>query len=152
MWLRWVTCSNGDDRCILVNVTMIITLYGTRSHNTQCFAKSRNWCGLEVLLSDTKFMDTCSFSRPFKKTIVCSKVFAKSMIGFVELVETSSSSSSLATPLALEASPTNKKLKRTCIESFWRFDTLNSQNPKSYGETNVITCRIWVSHALISHM
>ena len=73
-------------------------------------------------------MNTCSFIVHFKTISACSKVFVEYIIGFGELEEVSSSSSSSRhlVPLDLEASPNTKKLKRACIESFQHFETLGS--------------------------
>ena len=37
------------------------------------YAKFKNWWGLKSLLSDTKFMNTCSFPTHFKKISACSR-------------------------------------------------------------------------------
>jgi hypothetical protein len=57
---------------------------------------------------------------------------------FVELEEVSSSSSFKLASLTPEASPNTKELKKACNENFQHFDTLSSQNPKPYGDTNFI--------------
>lgn len=50
---------------------------GTKSQNPHYYAKSQNWWGLEFLPSDTKSMNTCSFTMKFKKSSVCYKVLLK---------------------------------------------------------------------------
>lgn len=47
---------------------------GTNSKNTHYFAKYRNWWELIFLLSDTKFMDACSFIIYLKKINMYSKM------------------------------------------------------------------------------
>ena len=56
------------------------------------FVTSQNERGLELLPSDARFMNTCSFITPFKETGACSKVSVKCMICFDEFKEASSSS------------------------------------------------------------
>ena len=78
-----------------------------------------------ILLSDTKFMNTCSFIMHFKKSSECSKAFVECTICFGELREVSSTSFQLA-PLTHEASHNTKELKRACIElsTLWHFELL----------------------------
>ena len=40
----------------------------------------------------------------------------------------------------LEAYPNTKKLKRACNKTFLHFGTLDSENPNSYGGTNIFHC------------
>ena len=40
-------------------------------------AESQSYQELKCLLSDTKFMNTCSFAIDFKENDVCSKVFVE---------------------------------------------------------------------------
>ena len=63
-------------------------------------------------------MSTCSFTIPFKKPSVCSKVFVESTIGFGDLEDSSSSSSSSLAPLNPHASPLQNKTKTE--ESLYR--------------------------------
>ena len=105
--------------------------------NSHYFAKSQNQWGLIILLSDTKFMNTCSFTTPFEKVNVCPKVLVECVICSSEFKEASSSSLRLV-PLAHEVSPNNKQLKEICIKNFQHFDTLDSQNPKIYIGINLI--------------
>jgi hypothetical protein len=98
--------------------------------------------GLEFLLSDTKIMNTCSFSIHFKKINVCSKVFVECKIilwwaqrGFFFF---------FFFFFVFSVNNTNlwgisKKIKRACIEGFRYLDASDSQNPRCYGDTNFIT-------------
>ena len=53
---------------IFVFTALIIpfSVRGIDSQNTHCFSKPQNWWGLKFLMSDTTFMNTCSFTIPFK--------------------------------------------------------------------------------------
>ena len=105
---------------------------------------------VEILLSDTKFMNTCSFIIHCKNISACSMLFVECIMCYGELKEASTSSSQQA-PLTFEAFLTAKKLKRAYIENFQSFVTLDSQDPTPYGDTNFIACRNLVSPSLISH-
>ena len=78
-----------------------------------------------------------SFTIHFQIISVCSEVFVEHNVCYAKVKEVSSFSSSLV-PLAHEAFPNNKKLKRACIESFLHFVTLGSQNPRSSCDTYFI--------------
>ena len=57
------------------------------SWSTHYFAKSQKQCGAWAFfsLSDTKFVNTCSFTIHFKIINACSKIFVESIIYFGEL-------------------------------------------------------------------
>jgi hypothetical protein len=69
---------------------------------------------LKCLLSDTKFVNTCSFTLHFKKMSMYSKVFVEGIICFGELVEAAYSSFHSAS-LTLEASPNTKETKESLL-------------------------------------
>ena len=73
---------------------------------------------LKNSLSDTKFMNTCSFNIHFKIITEYSNVFLEHIINFCELKDASSSSSFQLASLTAETSLNTKKLKRTYIENF----------------------------------
>ena len=67
------------NRCNLVHYligTLIvpISVCGINTWNTHYFGESQNLWGLNCLLSDMKFMNTCSFTIHYKKINVCTKV------------------------------------------------------------------------------
>ena len=104
---------------------------GTNSRNTHFLCQISNLVGVEYIFwSDTKFMNTCSFTTHFKNICAHFNVFVECMICFDELKEASTSSFQL-TPLSPKASPTTKKLTRACT---WRFMTLwSSKTPYLVG-------------------
>ena len=82
--------------------------------------------GWDFLLTDIEFMVTCSITVRFKRICACFEVFVEVAFSFQ------------FASLTPETSPNTKKLKRARIESFWHFDTLGSQNPRSYGDIDFI--------------
>ena len=73
------------------------------------------------------------------------------IICFGELEEIFSSTLQLAA-LTLKASPSTKKLRRACIESFRHFDTLGSQISRFSSDIDFVASKNIVLLSLISHM
>ena len=64
---------------VLNSTTLIIPINvcSINSQNTHYFAKSQNSWGLNILLSNTKFMNAHLFTIPFQKFDVCSNVLVE---------------------------------------------------------------------------
>ena len=73
----------------------------------------------------TKFVNTCSTTIHFKKINACSKVFVECTICFGEFKKPPP-----------PPPPNTKRLKRACIQSFHHLETLDSRNPRSYGDNH----------------
>ena len=78
------------------------------------------------VLSNTKFMDTCSITIHFNIISACFAVFVECILCLDRELEEVSSFYFQLTPLNPMVSPNTEKLKRACIKFFWHFDTLNA--------------------------
>ena len=74
----------------------------------------------------------------FKQISACSEVFVEGLICYGELKDVFPHPSFQSASLSPKASPSTKKLRRACTESFRHFDTLDSQNPRSIGGIDFI--------------